>query len=165
MTMSKVFKSLSLFIIALFTLSSCLKTDEKNYEANEQSNINNYLSANPTLLFEQKESGLYYFQETAGSGDVIGANDTAYVSYSGEFLNGYQFDSTTGTDTYKVLMGSQSVIPGFEEAISYMREGGKSICIVPSKLAYGRYGYQPYIPGYTPLVFEISLKKIGRAAQ
>lgn len=162
----KIFKSLVLFSLPMiFLASSCNKIDEKGNEAAEQKNIDNFLSSNPTLFFDQKESGLYYMSVVSGSGDVIGAHDTALIRYTGKFLNGYVFDTTAGTDTFEVVMGTETLIPGLEEAISYMREGGKSICLIPSKLAYGRAGYPPYIPGYTPLIFELYLPRIGKAPQ
>jgi FKBP-type peptidyl-prolyl cis-trans isomerase len=42
-----------------------------------------------------------------------------------------------------------------------MREGGKALFLMPSKLAYGSAGYYS-IPGYTPLLFEVDLVKVKK---
>lgn len=151
--------------LAPFMLSSCNKIDQKDFEVAEQQNINDYLEANPTLLYQQKESGLYYYEATPGTGVAPAPHDTACVIYTGKFLGGMIFDSNVGKDTFSFPVGEQFVIPGFDEAISYMREGGKSYCLIPSKLAYGPNGWPPYIPGYAPLVYEIKLAKVLRAAR
>jgi len=146
--------------IFAFLPGSCIKTED--YAAIEKQNINDFISSNPDLLFTQKESGLYYYETTAGTGDALRAHDTAFVVYTGKFLNGGVFDSNVGQDTLSFPVGeNQWVIPGFDEGISYMKKGSKSVFILPSSLAYGSTGYG-YIPGYTPLLFEVSLGRIAR---
>lgn len=162
----KKLKLLSIIsLLVLFMCASCNKIDQKDFELAEQQNIDNYLEANPTIPFQQKESGLYYYEITAGTGQAAAAHDTVCVIYTGKFLGGYIFDSNVGKDTFSFPVGEDYVIPGFEEAISYMKPGGKSVCLIPSKLAYGPGGWPPYIPGYAPLVYEINLTKVLRTAR
>lgn len=139
-------------------LGSCLK--EPDYAELEQSNIDEFINNNPDVPFIKKESGLYYHEVTAGTGETIRTHDTAKVIYSGEFLNGGIFDPNDG-DTLSFPVGENKMIPGFDEGISYMKEGGTSILLVPSSLAYGSAGYL-IIPGYTPLLFSVKLAKIVR---
>ena len=64
------------------------------------------------------------------------------------------------------------VIKGFDEGITYMKVGGRSLLLIPSKLAYGTSGYYTYdasgnysgIPGYTPLLFDITLARVKMSA-
>jgi hypothetical protein len=44
---------------------------------------------------------------------------------------------------------------------TYMREGGKALFLMPSKLAYRSAGYYS-IPGYTSLLFEVDLVKMKK---
>jgi FKBP-type peptidyl-prolyl cis-trans isomerase len=141
--------------VMIIALASCMPKQE-NYAELEQQNIQQYLTENPTLNFEQKESGLYYLQLTPGTGNVPGPHDTVSLFYTGKFLTGYQFDTNVGGDTLKFALGKNFAIPGFEEGISYMNKGAKARILIPSSLAYGPTGSY-YIPGYTPLLFDIYL--------
>lgn len=163
MARKKNLVSLLLISAVIITLGSCMKSKTaQEYEAEEQLKINNFLSENPTLSFEPKESGLYFLQAKAGTGPLAKKGDTVYVKYTGKFLDGYTFDSNVGTnDTliFPLQAEPQLMIPGFEEGIGYMNLGSKAMLIVPSKLAYGPYGFL-MIAGYTPLLYDLELVKL-----
>lgn len=144
--------------VMIFALASCMPKQE-DYAEIEQQNIQQYLTENPDLHYDLKESGLYYLELFQGSGNLPGVHDTVYVFYTAKFITGYQFDTNVGGDTLKFALGTYSVIPGFEEGITYMKTGTKSRILVPSSLAYGETGSY-YIPGYTPLLFDINLVRI-----
>lgn len=130
------------------------------YEREEETKIQNYLNANPSQNFELKPSGLYYLDVVVGTGLTPQNLDTAYVWYTIKFLDGQVWDTNVGTtDTLRFLVNAGVYPAGFEEGISYMKEGGKALLLTPSKLAYGAAGSY-YIPGYTPLLFDVELIKI-----
>lgn len=160
-------KKLSLLpvVIIVFSLllASCLKTED--YSAEERAKIDAYLLSNPD--FTKKESGLYYLELSPGTGDLINLHDTAYVIYTAKYITGQTIETNVGKDSLVFPLGEGWNIPGFEEGISYMNEGAKSLLLVPSSLAYGSigaYDQQGYlvIPGYTPLLYEVELAKISR---
>jgi FKBP-type peptidyl-prolyl cis-trans isomerase FkpA len=143
----------------IVSLISC--NPAAKYEKSERESIDNFLHSNDTLSFDLKPSGLYYHEEVAGTGRTPQVHDTAYVYYTGKFLNGTVFDTNTGTGG-KVLsfpIGEGLMISGFDEGIIYMKEGGKALLVLPSKLAYGTQGWYT-IPGYTALQFELQLVKV-----
>ena len=146
-------------IVAL--LSSCDPSKNNvDLEEQEQLSIASFLSANDTLDFERKASGLYYLDLVVGTGPMAEANDTAYLFYAVQYLSGVIFDTnfeTTDTLIFKVNGGN--LIPGFEEGVTYMREGGRSIFLAPSSLAYGSAGNY-YISPYTPLIFQTHLVRL-----
>jgi FKBP-type peptidyl-prolyl cis-trans isomerase len=142
----------------LISLISCDPT--KKQEEAEQTNIQSFLTNNPTLNFVEKPSGLYYLDVLAGTGLTPVTHDTAYIFYTGMLLNGTTFDSNVGTtDTLIRPVNEGWLIAGVDESLTYMKVGGKSMLLIPSKLAYGRYGYYA-IPGYTPLIFQVELVKL-----
>lgn len=150
---------LFLTAILLIALWSCNKSTD--YEKEESELIQNYLSTHDTLDFVLKPSGLYYLEVLPGSGQELVAHDTAYVKYIGAFLGGGIFDTNVGTtDTLVVPVNEGLLISGFDEALTYMKEGGRAVVILPSSLAYGPYGSYPYIPGFTPLLFDIAVVKV-----
>ncbi|HBE39922.1 MAG TPA: hypothetical protein DDW27_01710 [Bacteroidales bacterium] len=142
------------FIVML--ISSCDLT--KKYENREKEEIMNYLSQHPELTFELKPSGLYYLDVTVGTGPKPIISDTVFVFFSGYYLDGSKFTSNVGEDAYAFPAGEGYVIPGFDEGVMFMREGGTAKILIPSYLGYGNSGY--YMPAYTPLLFEVELDSI-----
>jgi len=153
---------LSGFAVMIF-LSSCNPNKNiEDLEAKEQLSIQNFLSNNDTIDFEKKASGLYYFDLVEGTGAQAQTNDTAYVFYAMQYLSTQIFDTNIGTtDTLKVKVNGGKLILGFEEGISYMKEGGKALLVVPSSLAFGSVGSY-YVSPYTPFLFQIYLVKLKK---
>ena len=52
------------------------------------------------------------------------------------------------------------MIPGWDQGIVGMREGGRRKLTIPSDLAYGPAGSPPVIPPDATLVFVVDLKKV-----
>jgi FKBP-type peptidyl-prolyl cis-trans isomerase FkpA len=144
--------------LMLISLASC--NPSKKYEKEEAAQIQAYLNSNPSLNFELKPSGLYYLDVETGTGPVTETHDTAYTFYTAKLLNGTVFDTNVGTDDTLVFpVNEDYLIKGFDEGITYMREGGKALFLIPSSLAYGSGGTY-YIAGYTPVLFDVELVKI-----
>ena len=108
-----------------------------------------------------KSSGIYYADITVGTGIKPVAHDTAYIFYNAMYLSEVVFGTNIGTkDTLIAPINEGFLIAGFDEAITYMNEGGKAMAVVPSYLGYGNNSY--YFPAYTPIVFEINLVRVKR---
>jgi len=149
---------LFLTIVLMISLVSC--DPAKKYEKEEATKIENYLNSNKNLNFELKPSGLYYLEVEPGTGRTPLAHDTAYVKYTGKLLDGTVFDTNVGkVDSLIFPVAEGWLIYGFDEGITFMREGGKAMFLIPSKLAYGPSGYY-IIEGYTPLLYDIELVKV-----
>lgn len=145
-------------MILLISCNLTTKTDD--YEAKEKLDIQNFLKNNDTIDFESKASGLYYYDIVVGTGLQAETHDTAYVFYAVQYLSGGIFDTnfeTTDTLIYPVNEGRY--IPGFEETVTYMREGGKALSIIPSSLAFGSAGNY-YVSPYTPFILQTALVKL-----
>ena len=154
------FSSILLFVSGLLIfLTSC--NPASKYIKAEKDETTTFLGSNPG--FEKKASGLYYLDETVGTGISPQIHDTAFVWYTGQFLDGTVFGSNTGT-AGKLLyfpVNEGLMIAGFDEAVTYMKEGGKAKFLVPSSLGYGSQGYYT-IPGYTALLYEVQLVKVSK---
>ncbi len=122
----------------------------------ESSNIEKYLKEN-NITVEPTQSGLYFIELIKGTGNKPVAGKNVLVHYTGKFLDGKVFDSSIDRgQPIKFPFGMGQVIKGWDEALSYMQEGGKAMIIVPSQIAYGPSGKGP-IPPNTPLVFDVEL--------
>jgi FKBP-type peptidyl-prolyl cis-trans isomerase 2 len=63
--------------------------------------------------------------------------DTVKVHYTGKLDDGTVFDSSRERDPLEFKLGSGQVIPGFENGIVGMEEGGTKTVTIPPEEAYG----------------------------
>ena len=88
------------------------------------------------------------------------------VVYVGRLhATGKRFDHCSNPNKpFQFVLGTQSVVDGFDRAVVGMRVGGVRQVIVPPNLAYGDEGAKPKIPPRAVLVFEIKLLDVEDAA-
>jgi cyclophilin family peptidyl-prolyl cis-trans isomerase len=116
---------------------------------------------------QQSTSGLVYVILDKGKGAEVKEGNKVSLHYTGTLRRGgKKFDSSIDRGApldfqYKV----QRMIPGFEEGITLIKEGGKILLFIPYYNAYGKQGRQGSIPAYSDLVFEIELLQVTVDAQ
>lgn len=123
-----------------------------NYVEENEADIQSYLSVN-NLTSQISDSGLHYIINEEGDGENPTESDNVTVAYKGYFLDGAVFDES---NTNGVQFNLQNVISGWTEGITYFKEGGSGVLLIPSSLAYGNAGIST-IPGGAVLVFDINL--------
>ncbi|MHA8065404.1 FKBP-type peptidyl-prolyl cis-trans isomerase [Aquirufa sp. ROCK2-A2] len=101
--------------------------------------------------FQKSASGLRYFIEKPGTGANAKMGETWVVNYKGTFMSGKVFDQGQAAE-----MPLGQMIPGFNEALSLLKAGGKGTFVIPSSIAYGDQARGP-IEANSVLVFEIEL--------
>lgn len=119
------------------------------------------------LSIKPSESGLYTIVIKKGTGRKVSKGDTVKVHYEGRFLNGKFFDSTIKRkEPFQFVYGTEwQVIKGLEEAIGNMKEGEKSLFILPSEIGFGKEGSSTgIIPPFTSLLFEVELLEVKEGA-
>ena len=157
MTQIMKIKLFTVIAISLVLSVSCNRTNK--YEEEEAALIQEYLDSHSNQAFQLKESGLYYLDVLVGSGSQPVKSDTAFVFYTGYYLNGNVFDTNVGdTAAFGFPTGEGWVILGFDEGIMKMREGGIAKFLIPSYLGYGNSGW--YFPAYTPVVYDVILDSL-----
>lgn len=62
--------------------------------------------------------------------------------------------------TYPFVLGTTSVIQGWQQGIPGMRVGGRRRLVIPPSLAYGAAGSPPDIPGNATILFEVTLLSV-----
>lgn len=108
------------------------------------------------------KSGLVYIIEQKGDEARANEGDQLTVHYRGTFRkDGKQFDSSYDRGQpmqfkYKV----QRMIPGFEEGLQLIGQGGKIKIIIPYFDAYGAQGRPGAIPPFSDLVFDLEILDI-----
>jgi len=100
-----------------------------------------------------------------GDGKRARSGETVSMRYVGVlFENGEEFDSSWkngGKQTFQFPLGGGQVIPGWDQGILGMREGGRRKLIIPPELAYGAQGFPPDIPPDAALIFDVDLVETG----
>lgn len=108
---------------------------------------------------QQTESGLQYLIEVPGSEIRPAIQDTVEVNYTGSLINGKVFDSSYDRgETAKFCLSN--VIPGWQEGMQLLGEGGKGKFWIPFDLAYGGQDMGPQLPAFSTLVFDVELIKV-----
>jgi FKBP-type peptidyl-prolyl cis-trans isomerase FkpA len=151
-----------LILIALSCLALLACNKEKVLTYQEQLDldiikIDEYLNSKGiTSEYQKTSTSLYYKITDQGNADGIkpGPFSTVTVRYKGYFLNGEVFDETNGTQVAQFTV--DGVVRGFGEGLQLLNKKGKSTIILPSGLAYGRYGSGDIDPN-TPIIFDLEL--------
>lgn len=98
-----------------------------------------------------------------GTGTAAKAGDTVQMEYVGvSWSTGQQFDASWESgQPFTFQLGAGSVIPGWDQGIVGMKEGGRRLLIIPPELGYGEAGAGggAIAPNET-LVFVVDLKQI-----
>jgi peptidylprolyl isomerase len=98
-----------------------------------------------------------------GSGAEAKSGDRVTVQYVGvNYESGEEFDASWDRgEPFSFSLGTGEVIPGWDQGVEGMKEGGRRELIVPPELAYGESGSPPAIPPNETLIFVVDLVKVG----
>jgi peptidylprolyl isomerase len=99
-----------------------------------------------------------------GKGKAAKAGDTVSVQYVGtSWSTGTQFDASwdRGGEPFTFPLGAGQVIPGWDQGVVGMKEGGRRLLVIPPDLAYGAQSPSPDIGPNETLIFVVDLEKIG----
>lgn len=106
-------------------------------------------------------SGLRFQTLKPGAGPRPAADNAVLITYEGRLADGTVFDKSE----QPVGMMVSGVIPGFQEALLLMNQGGTYRFWIPGALAYGPAGTPDgTIPPNAELDFTVTLVDIGRPA-
>jgi peptidylprolyl isomerase len=99
-----------------------------------------------------------------GKGATAKANDNVTVQYVGvSYSNGQEFDASWDRgEPFEFTLGVGQVIPGWDEGVEGMKEGGRRKLTIPADKAYGPQGSPPAIGPNETLVFVIDLVKVTK---
>lgn len=120
----------------------------------EQSEIDEFVKTHDVRVLPTA-SGLYYLEIKKGTGDSVVAGDMVSIHYNLYNIDDKLIETSYGKEPLQFIYGNGEMMPGIEEAISYMRKGGKATIIVPSKIGFGEYPIDNDLPAYSTVIFDI----------
>lgn len=147
--------SLVLILLCL-SCSNDKKSEQTDFTVENEAEIIAYITDN-NLTAQKSSSGLYYVINDPGSGNQPNINSNVTVAYKGYFTDKSVFDES---DSAGISFSLQQVIKGWTEGITYFKEGGDGILLVPSHLGYGASG-RGSIPGGAVLIFDVTLISVN----
>jgi len=106
-------------------------------------------------------SGLLMEIVTEGTGKSPVPNDKVKVNYKGTLIDGTEFDSSAkhGGPYEVTVAGTPPIIKCWNEALEFLKVGGKAKLYCPPELAYGDRA-NGEIPAGATLIFELELVEI-----
>ncbi len=111
---------------------------------------------------------LRYVDTVVGTGAEAVPGKTVSLHYTGWLASdGTKFDSSfdhPDKQPIQLPLGAGRVIPGWDQGIVGMKQGGKRRLFIPYPLAYGVNGRPPRIPAKSDLIFDVELVDVADAA-
>ena len=104
---------------------------------------------------ERLPSGVYIADEAVGTGRPVTSTSDVRVTYEGFLTDGTKF----GEGPLRFVLGTRSVIAGFELGLIGAFEFGTRWMVVPPALAYGD-AEQKTIPPGSVLVFRVTVDEV-----
>ncbi len=158
-------------LIAVFDTEELVRADvQKEEEVEKQKEIKAleaYMSKKG--IKAQKTPGGAFVELTNAGDATLKADSGKQVSvmYKGYTEDGKEFDSNIGkpgATPLNVVIGSRSVIAGWEEGLRFFGKGGKGRILVPAMLGYGQQAAGPNIPPYSNLIFDVEIVDVTTPA-
>jgi len=138
------------------------RQDESKVEnARQLTDMEVYLS-NKNIKAQKTGQGTFVVVNTPGNGPAVDSGKYIAVRYRGSLLEtGKEFETNMGAgkEAYRFIIGTHSVIQGWDEGLKLFKKGGKGTLYIPGFLAYGP---QPG-PGGKPnegLVFDVEIEDV-----
>ncbi len=132
----------------------------QNTKAVKSDSLNVLKYCNKIKGVKKLASGLRYKPlKLNPTGTLAKKGSMVSVRYKGWLIDGDVFDENETGEPFKLVLGMNQVIKGWEEGLKLMKTGEKYRLIIPWYLAYGTLGNGP-IPPFTSIVFDVQLIEI-----
>jgi len=126
------------------------KENERNLQIQRQKEL--------TAKAQKTDSGLMYYIENEGSGDLPESGETVFVHYTLRLNDGEALDSSYDRNQpLEAEVGFTQLIKGWMEALTMFKKGSKVFLIIPPELGYGPQGAGGVIPPNATLYFDMEI--------
>ena len=117
--------------------------------------------------FQVTAQGAQYRDLKTGTGEIAGVGDVVTIHFIGWLdSNGAKgkeiYNTRRENKSVSFVVGTEKVMPGWNEGVIGMKQGGKRLIMLPPALGYGAKGVQEIIPPNARLVFVIDLVQLKK---
>ena len=118
--------------------------------------------------FSVSPNGVQYKDLHAGSGPAAEQGDIVRVHFVGWLDEQNQkgkelFNTRNRGKPVAFVVGTENVMPAWNDGVIGMQAGGKRLLMVPPKLGYGSKGVQDVVPPDASLIFLFELVDLQKA--
>jgi FKBP-type peptidyl-prolyl cis-trans isomerase len=118
--------------------------------------------------FQSTPEGVDYKELQIGEGDAIDYGDVAVMHFVGwlaeDRARGREiFNTRNRGEPLSFVVGTEKVMPGWNDGIVGMRAGGRRLLLIPPGRAYRKDNRPEEIPADTSLMFLIELMSVEKA--
>ena len=117
-----------------FFISACSDGIEAPEPVNDEAIIEQFIADNNLNATKSDEWGVYYVELEPGTGEQVERTSIVEVDYENALLDGLVISRDS---SYVFVPEEYSFIQGIARGALTMKEGGKSLVIIPSQYAYG----------------------------
>jgi len=112
--------------------------------------------------FTSAAGGLRYKDLKVGTGEPAASGQIATIHFKGWLdENGSQgreiYSSYSEGQPVRFVIGTDGVMPGWNEGVLGMQPGGKRLLLIPPGMAYGNREIEGVVPANASLMFHIEL--------
>ena len=133
----------------------------ENLKAPKTKELEDYLAKNK-IKYVKAPLGTMVVVTEPGTGMQVDSGKAVAVRYTGKSfpsLKVFESNMEPAKPAFTVIVGTHSVIPGWDEGLKYFKSGGKGTLYIPFYQAYGAQQG----PGGTPfenLVFDVQIDNV-----
>lgn len=129
----------------------------------EELRIQLFLERQTKFDFTKTGSGLYYANIIEGDGTSLAVEgDVACVDIEIMLLDKTVCYKTNEDECLELKIDKSEAESGLQEALKLMKEGDRSMLIIPSHLAHGLVGDQDKIPPLSTLLVDVTLAELEK---
>jgi FKBP-type peptidyl-prolyl cis-trans isomerase len=118
--------------VALVSIES-----EQEVYTQELDSVRSFLS-HQSWQADEVLNGLFYIETDVGEGLSPNIRGGVTFHYTRKYLDGSVIETTTTGEPVQLYFSENRMVPGLREGILRMAAGGKSILVMPSRLAFGK---------------------------
>jgi len=96
---------------------------------------------------------------SAAPGDLVTMHFTGWLDDQGRKGKAL-YDSRQAGTPVTFVVGTDRVMPGWNEGVTGMKPGGRRLVMLPPALAYGARAVEGIVPANSGLIFEIELLEV-----
>lgn len=138
-----------------------IRDREPAVEALLKKTIRQYKAGELDMRIRTAASGLKYMILELGNGSPIQTSNYVLNHFMCMMEDERMFGSSyPDGEPLQVLVGSRTVIPGWETGLRLLKEGSKAVFFVPPALAYGAEGVPGQVPPNAELIFYVDVAEV-----